>query len=143
MKNAIALLLIGAAMTALASAADTAKQQFQKISDDYLDQVYFPYNPSTGTLVGYHQYDTQLEDLSRKTIDAQIAALKSYDTRVSAIPAAGLDQTTRGDRDMVLSNIHSTLLALETVRAWEKNPLSDRPRETHALPPRTGPRQSQ
>jgi uncharacterized protein (DUF885 family) len=123
MKNAIALLAIGVSMTAItASAATSAKEQFQKISDDYLDKVYFPYNPTGATLTGYHQYDTQLEDYSRKSIDAQIAALKQFEIRVSAVPAADLDETTHGDRDMVLSNIRSTLLALETVRAWEKNP---------------------
>ena len=34
----------------------------------------------------------------------------------------GLDETTRGDREMVLGNIRSTLLTLETIRPWEKNP---------------------
>ena len=46
MKNAIALLVLGASMTASAA---TAKDQFQKISDDYFDQVFFPYNPTNGT----------------------------------------------------------------------------------------------
>jgi uncharacterized protein (DUF885 family) len=122
MKNALALLAIGAFMTTSALAADTAKQQFQKVSDDYLDQVFFPYGPTNGTLAGYHQYDTQLEDYSRKSIDAEIAALKTWETRVAAIPAANLDQTTRGDRDMVLNNIRSSLLTLQTIRPWEKNP---------------------
>ena len=36
------------------------KQQFQKASDDYFDQVYFHYAPTQGTQVGYHQYDAQL-----------------------------------------------------------------------------------
>jgi uncharacterized protein (DUF885 family) len=122
MKIAIALLAIGASMTAITASAATAKDQFQKISDEYLDQVYFPYGPTTGTLSGYHQYDTQLEDYSRKSIDAEIAALKTFETRVAAVPAADLDQTTRGDRDMVLNNIRSALLTLETIRPWEKNP---------------------
>ena len=34
---------------------------------------------------------------------------------------AALDLTTRGDREMVLGNIRSTLLTLETIRPWEKN----------------------
>ena len=41
------------------------KQQFAKVSDDYFDQVYFHYAPSAGTMVGLHQYDSQLEDFSR------------------------------------------------------------------------------
>ena len=108
--------------TSAATFAASAQQQFQRAADEYFDQVYFPYGPTGGTLTGYHQYDAQLEDLSRSTIDAEIAALKKFDARISAIPAAGLDETTRGDREMVLGNIRSTLLTLETIRPWEKNP---------------------
>ena len=104
------------------AAKDTAQRQFQKVSDEYFDRVYFPGAPTVGTLSGYHQYDAQLEDYSRKSIDAQVAALHNFEKRVAAVPAAGLDQTTRGDREVVLSNIHSTLLTLETIRPWEKNP---------------------
>src|SRR5215472_10573623 len=123
MNKVFALLAIGASMSSIAlAAADNAQQQFQKISDEYFDTVYFPYAPTVGTLTGYHQYDTQLEDYSRKTIDAQVAALHDFEKRVEAIPTSGLDEQTRGDREMVLSNIRSTLLTLETIRPWEKNP---------------------
>ena len=99
------------------------KQQFQKVSDEYFDQVYFHYGPTNGTSVGYHQYDAQLEDYSRKTIDAEIAALKSFEQRIEAIHpdnSAG-DFVPRSDREIVLGNIRSTLLTLETIRPWEKN----------------------
>ena len=36
-------------------------------------------------MAGYHQYDAQLEDYSRKNIDAEIAALKSFEKRIEAI----------------------------------------------------------
>ena len=102
--------------------SQAAQQQFQKASDEYFDQVYFPYQPTAGTLAGYHQYDTQLEDISHRTIDAQIAALRKFEARIEAIPAAELSQSERGDRELVLGNIRSTLLTLETIRPWEKNP---------------------
>ncbi len=124
-KKLTALLAIGACMSSAITAhaeKETWKQQFQRVSDEYFDQVYFHYAPTAGTMVGYHQYDTQLENFSRITIDAQIAALNDFEKRVAAIPAASLDQTTRGDREIVLGNIHSTLLTLETIRPWEKNP---------------------
>jgi uncharacterized protein (DUF885 family) len=54
------------------------KQQFATVSDEYFDQAYFHYAPSNGTMVGLHQYDAQLENFSRPSIDAQIAALKSF-----------------------------------------------------------------
>jgi len=125
MKNLLALIALGACMTtALPADATTgsAQQLFQRVSDEYFDTVYFPNQPTVGTLTGYHQYDTRLEDYSRKSVDAWVAALQAFEKRVDAVPADGLDQTTRGDREMVLSNIRSTLLTLETIRPWEKNP---------------------
>jgi uncharacterized protein (DUF885 family) len=114
---------MSAAMTAHA-AKDTWQQQLQKVSDQYFDQVYFPNSPTNGTLAGYHQYDAQLEDFSRKNIDAQVGALKSFEARIEAIhpDASSTDLVPLGDREIVLGNIRSTLLTLETIRPWEKNP---------------------
>jgi len=113
-------------MSTMVAAAqqETAKQQFQRVSDEYFDQVFFPNAPSTGTSVGYHQYDAQLENFSRKSIESEVDALKTFEKRVAAIPgdSASLDLTTRGDREMVLSAIRSQLLALDTIRMWEKDP---------------------
>ena len=80
--------------------ARDAKQAFVSAADAYFDQVYFPFAPTLGTLTGYHQYDTRLEDLSRKNIDAQIAALHSFEKKIAAIPIQGLDQPTRADREL-------------------------------------------
>ena len=128
MKIPLLPLLIGVAMstvlpaTTAYAASSNWKQQFDKAADEYFDQVYFHYGPSGGTMTGFHQYDTQLEDLSRKNIDAEIAALKSFEKRFQAlVPDAQADFVARTDRDLVLNNIHSTLLELETIRPWEKN----------------------
>ena len=99
------------------------KQRLDKVTDEYFDQVYFHYGPSNGTINGLHQYDGQLEDFSRKSIDAEIAALKSFETRIEAIQpdASEASFSPRTDREMVLGNIRSELLTLETIRPWEKN----------------------
>jgi uncharacterized protein (DUF885 family) len=122
MKKIFVLLAIGACMTSAINAKTAGKdwkQEFQKVSDEYFDQVYFHYAPAAGTLAGYHQYDTQMENYSRQNIDSEIAALKSFEKRISAIPAGA--ETALGDRDIVLSNIRSQLLTLETIRPWQKN----------------------
>src|ERR1022692_4426317 len=126
MKKIAALAVLGVCMLSAITARaakETWKQQFQTVSDEYLDQVYFHYAPTNGTLAGYHQYDTQFEDFSRKSINAEITALKVFEKRVEAIhsDSAALDLTARGDREMMLGNIRSTLLTLETIRPWEKN----------------------
>jgi uncharacterized protein (DUF885 family) len=102
--------------------AQDARADFLRASDEFFDKLYFPYQPTVGTLSGYHEYDAQLEDFSRKSIDAEVAALHGYEKRIAAIPADTLDQTTRADRELVLSNIRSTLLTLDVIRPWEKNP---------------------
>ena len=91
--------------SAIAVFAESPKEEFQKVSDAYFDQVYYPNQPSSGTTAGYHQYDSKLEDFSQVRINAEVAALNDFDKRVSAIAAASLDQTTRGDRQMVLGQL--------------------------------------
>ncbi|HWT65063.1 MAG TPA: DUF885 domain-containing protein [Terracidiphilus sp.] len=99
------------------------KTQFEHVSNEYFDQVYFPNEPSAGTLAGYHQYDTMLEDFSVTSINAQVAELHKFEKRFAEIQAkATFDQPTRADCEMVLGNIRSELLALEVVRSWQKNP---------------------
>jgi len=114
---------MSSAVTAYA-ANENWKQQFEKVSNEYFDQVYFHYGPTGGTLVGYHEYDAQFEDYSRKNIDAEIADLKSFEKRVEAIhpDAAAADFVPTSDREIVLANIRSELLTLEVIRPWEKNP---------------------
>jgi uncharacterized protein (DUF885 family) len=126
MKKFITVAAIGVCMSAAMNGQaekESWKQQFEKVSDEYFDQVFFRYGPTNGTLAGYHQYDGQLEDFSRKTIDAEIAALKSFETRIEAIhpEESAADFVPRSDREMVLGNIRSELLTLETIRPWEKN----------------------
>jgi uncharacterized protein (DUF885 family) len=126
MEKLITAVAIGVCMTVAVTAQaekESWKQQFEKVSDEYFDQVYFHYGPTGGTLVGYHQYDGQLEDFSRKNIDAEIAALKEFEKRIEAIrpDSAEADFVPRSDREIVLGNIRSELLTLETIRPWEKN----------------------
>lgn len=123
MKTALALLTIGVSMSTAIAAQETWKQQLEKVSDEYFDQVYFHYAPSTGTSMGFHQYDSQLENFSRPAIDAEISALKNFEKRIEAIQPdnSPADFVQRTDREMLLANIHSQLLTLETIRPWAMN----------------------
>jgi uncharacterized protein (DUF885 family) len=126
MKKAAAFLAISLSLSAALPAIATAddwKQQLDRASEDYFDHVFFHYGPSNGTVTGYHRYDSQLEDYSRKNIEAEISALKQFETRIEAIhPTAGpADFVPRSDREILLSTIHSQLLEIETIRAWEKD----------------------
>jgi uncharacterized protein (DUF885 family) len=119
-----ATLILGAIVsTSGATAASSiATEDFRHLADQYFDDVYFRYSPTAGTLAGFHQYDTYLEDYSRATIKTQIQALHGYEQKFSTIAASELDPVAQADLALVLGNIRSSLLTLETIRPWEKNP---------------------
>jgi uncharacterized protein (DUF885 family) len=110
------------ARTPPSMAATETQAAWDRLADEYFDQVYFKFGPSNGTSDGLHQYDSQLEDFSRAGIDANVAALHAFEKRVAAVDPQGLDETRVADRALVLANIHGTLLTEEIVRPWEKNP---------------------
>jgi len=101
-----------------ASAASAADAGFMKLADEFFDTLYFPFNPTNATSAGVHAFDAKLEDYSRAGIDRQVAALQGFEKRISAVDAKTLGEQVRGDRELLLNNIHSTLL---TFRPWEKN----------------------
>ncbi len=92
------------------------------LAEQYFDQVYFKYAPTNGTLSGFHQYDTQLEDYTRAGTDAEVAALHEFEKKFAAFPASQLDVSNQDDLQLLLSNVRGQLLELETIRQWEKNP---------------------
>jgi len=106
----------------MASGAQGASAGWNALVDAYLDEVFFKFSPTTGTSVGLHQYDAELEDYSRAGVEKEIAALHAFEKRVQAFDPKELDETETADRQIVLSNIRGTLLTLEVIRPWEKNP---------------------
>ncbi|HEX7731416.1 MAG TPA: DUF885 family protein, partial [Rhodanobacter sp.] len=112
-----------AAQTApAAGTASPADQAFMRLADRYFDDYYFPANPSTATADGLHAWDGKLEDYSRAGVDANIKALGQWQARVAAVDAKTLGEYVQGDRELLLNNIRSTLLTLQTIRPWQKNP---------------------
>jgi uncharacterized protein (DUF885 family) len=95
-------------------------QTFSEQVDRYFDEVYFKLSPTAGTQAGFHQYDSQLEDYSKAGVEARIQAMRRAEKQFSGVAAK--TQEEQADRDLILSSIRSTLLDLETVRGWEKNP---------------------
>jgi uncharacterized protein (DUF885 family) len=123
----ISILVCGSLLAAALSSAHPAtpaspSQTWDALADEYLDQVFFKFSPTSGTAAGLHEYDTQLEDYSRAGIDRQIAALHAFEKRIASVDPRDLNETNAGDREILLSSIRGTLLELETIRPWEKNP---------------------
>jgi len=95
--------------------APLAAQPSPEQVDRFFDDVYFKFNPTTGTASGFHQYDALLEDYSKAAVVTQIKALHAAEKQFAALPPDP-------DRDLILNYIRAMLLELEQVRSWEKNP---------------------
>jgi uncharacterized protein (DUF885 family) len=127
LKNLATTALLGTLTFTLAAqaqhvSADGAVQTFNFIADQYFSEVYFHFSPTVGTQNGLHQYDNQLEDYSVANIQKEIVALRTYEKKIEAIDPSALDASVAGDREILLNNVRSQLLTLETIRPWEKNP---------------------
>lgn len=119
---AVALFIFAGATPVLAQQNPDTAAQWNALVDDYLDQALWPFSPSSATVAGLHQYDNQLEDLSRANIDRHIATLENFEKRVTAFDPKGLDETNAADRGILLGALRSSLLSLQVIRSWEKNP---------------------
>jgi len=118
----LAIAMISSSSPAQRVSADGAAQTFSFLTDQYLSDVYFHFNPTVGTQSGLHQYDSQLEDYSAAGVEKQAAALHEYEKRLLAIDPSALDAVPAADYQILLNNIRSQLLSLEVIRNWEKNP---------------------
>jgi uncharacterized protein (DUF885 family) len=107
----VAVLMAGLMATGIAGA-----QGWDKLVDRYFDEAVFPFNPSAATSSGFHRWDSVLEDYSAPAVAKHAEVLRRFEREVSAFPA------TQTDRDLILANIHSQLLELDSIRMWEKNP---------------------
>ncbi len=129
MGDAMRVFVIVLVMTGLVGAAgaqrltaDGAPQTFTFVSEQFFSDVYFKFSPTAGTAAGLHEYDSLLEDYSAAEVQREVAALRAAERKVEAVPAEALDASVAGDRAILLNAIRSSLLTLEVIRPWEKNP---------------------
>ncbi len=119
----VALMMVGlVGLTDMARAGESGDAKFRQLADEFIDQYYFVFNPSIATQQGVHRFDDRLEDYSRAGIERNVRALQGYEQRLVSVDGAQLSQQNMGDRDMLLSYVRSTLLTLQTIRPWQKNP---------------------
>jgi uncharacterized protein (DUF885 family) len=114
--------IIGFLLSGVASQRADATARWNALGNDYIDQILFRFNPSQRTTAGLHQFDSQLEDYSRANIDKQVGALQEFEKRVVAFDASALSPTDAADREMLLGAIRGSLLTLQVIRPWEKDP---------------------
>ena len=117
MMRAILLALVLAVMSTQAQTGT-----WDALVDRYFNEAVFPFNPSQATEAGIHNFDNSIEDYAADTIRKETATLRTFERLLEAYPVTSLNAEQKLDREMLLANIRSSLLSLETIRMWEKNP---------------------
>src|SRR3954470_17938874 len=70
------------------------------LAEEYM-RAFYGFSPSLATRAGVHQYDSQMEDLSRESFEKQIAAYTDFEKKFAALPTAGLSEAELADREMM------------------------------------------
>jgi uncharacterized protein (DUF885 family) len=95
---------------------------FERLAKRYFRDS-FRTNPAFATWAGEHRYDHDLDDVSRKAIDARLAGAKSYLAAIESVEADKLSPDNRIDAEILANNIRLDILLFEDMRAFETNPM--------------------
>jgi uncharacterized protein (DUF885 family) len=97
------------------------KARFERLLERTMRER-FASNPSLATYMGVHDFDTQLENTSRASIDADAASIRRALADLATIDKAKLDAGARIDYDLFEYDLNGRLFRLVDLKEWEKDP---------------------
>ena len=104
-----------------APAPGSGDAAFASLATNFLDDHY-QRHPSHATDLGIHRYDDQLEDRSQAAVKGESDALRSFRAKLTAVDPTTLTPASALDREQLLHAADESLLELETIRMWTKDP---------------------
>ena len=114
------------APAASAGAAASARDEFLRLADDYVDDL-ARRHPDTATELGDHRFDDLLPDRSQSALDDERRGLAKFADRLTAIDQAGLDAELRVDAAVLGNDVARRLFELTELREHTWNPLLANP----------------
>jgi uncharacterized protein (DUF885 family) len=107
--------------TSLMAAPSKSAAALNSLAEEYM-RAFYGFAPSLATRAGVHQYDSQIEDLSRESFEKQIAAYRDFEKRFTGLPTAGLTESERADREMMIARVRAGLFDIDGNRWWDRDP---------------------
>ena len=118
----IAAIAILCAAAGVAFAAPTEDTKFEAIVNNYVEEL-LKSHPENATQLGDHRYDDRLDDYSREGVDRDLKASRDTLAELAKVKRDRLSTANRIDLRILEHTIESQIYSLETLRAWESNPL--------------------
>jgi uncharacterized protein (DUF885 family) len=82
----------------------------------------FSFEPSFATTWGIHAYDSKLADLSKPSIDREVARTRRTLAAAKALDASQLSDSARIDYDFFTRQVEGHAFDLTEIRRWENDP---------------------
>jgi uncharacterized protein (DUF885 family) len=128
MKRILPLLLcLGAGCEGLSpdsgSGSASGNAAFNRLADEYV-AGYLAWRPQTGTALGFHQYDGKVTDFSRKSLDAELKRLHSFDEKLGAVNTNELSAAVSYDYRILRNAIKREIFAFADAQIYEQNPMT-------------------
>ena len=102
---------------------DDADAAFSRLADEYI-AGYLAWRPQTGTALGFHQYDGEVTDYSQRSLDAELARLKSFDQRLGGGDTNRLSRQAYYDYRILRSSIQREMFGFEQAEIYSLNPMT-------------------
>ena len=96
---------------------------FQQLSDSFL-LGYLSWRPQGAVSLGFHEYDGKLTDLSKGSIDMELARLKNYGQKLAALDTSSLSEKMFYDYRILKLAIESEIFKFEDLKAYSINPMT-------------------
>jgi hypothetical protein len=88
-----------------------------------LIEASFRRDPLNAAWQGRHEYDGQVQDLSKATVASEIAELKAEHARAKAFDVAKLTERERFERDYVIATLEGELFWADRMQVYTRTPL--------------------
>jgi uncharacterized protein (DUF885 family) len=120
---ALWILLIGCLAGPSGASGASADREFNKTAEDYL-AGYLAWRPQNGTALGFHQYDGKTTDLSRASLDAELARLTAFEQRLATLDSTRLSPPAFYDYRLLRSAIQREIFSFNGLQKYSQNPMT-------------------
>lgn len=97
--------------------------KLQKLMDEFLDAIW-KFQPTVGTMVGFHKYDNRLEDFSEKNLEKRLGELDTFNQEmVTKVDRTKMSPEFQIDHEMLMDALDLERLKHEQLIPWEYDPI--------------------
>ena len=97
--------------------------KFQKLMEEFLDAIW-KFQPTAGTMVGFHKYDNKLEDFTERNLVKQIEELDKFNQDlVTKVDRTKMSPEFQIDHEILMDALDLEKLKHEQLIPWEYDPI--------------------